>query len=75
MKVEKVNILGVRDYEDKVGFALGWEDDSGYFGIIDFSQAKIGDKITIDSESMGKDFIFAVLQALVENAEIKDDNF
>ena len=72
MTIEKVDILGVRADPDEMGFELGWEDDDGYFGIIEFSQDNDGGKIRVDSEHTSKEFVSEVLNALLNNIEVID---
>ena len=52
------------------GFEVFWEDDQGYFGNITFVEKS--DKIlVINSETMGSEFIKAVLNKMIDMAEIK----
>ena len=77
MAVTNVTITGVSADEDELRFALGWEDDRGYFGTIVFRQYYGNDKIRCrlyiaDSEHTGKAFVIEVLHALGENLELND---
>jgi hypothetical protein len=72
MAVTNVTITGVSADEDELIFELGWEDDRGYFGTIEFRQYHNDDKIIADSEHTGKAFVIEVLHALGENLELND---
>jgi len=72
MAIQSVEIVGVSADEDELRFALGWEDDRGYFGTIVFRQYYGNNKIIADSEHTGKAFVIEVLHALGENLELND---
>lgn len=70
MKIVTVDILGVTAYREELVFSLGWEDEDGEGGILEFGQALVGGKIRVDTELMGKEFVLTVLQALGEQSEV-----
>lgn len=47
-----------------------WEDDNMFFGHIYLFTNGLNDKVQIDSEYMGKDFVKKVLCQLVDDAEL-----
>ena len=53
------------NYEE--GFSIGWEGDRG-FGEIRFFQDKGSSQLSLNTESMSKEFVIAVLTKLVEDA-------
>ena len=72
MKIERVDIVGVRADVDFIGFELGWEDDAGNSGTIKFIQDFNIGGVYADSEHNGKAFVIEVLRALEENLELND---
>ena len=72
MAIERVYLLGIRANIDEIGFRLGWKDDAGFHGQLDFTQDLPTGIIKVDSEHMSKAFVISVLHALGENAEVKD---
>lgn len=49
---------------------ISWDqEDEGYWGEV--AIRKYGDKITIDAETMGKDFVKELLGQVVDMAEIR----
>lgn len=72
MAIVRVELRGVRATPEVIAFALGWLDDAGNYGVIDFFQDDITEEIQADSEHTSKAFILSVLHALGENLELND---
>jgi len=77
-EIYDANILGIFSYidEDKAfGFTLQWDGSPG-FGQIRISQTEYQEKfiLHIDSESMGREFVKAVLNKMVDDAVLDCDD-
>lgn len=62
-----VGISGVYCDKEELGFRIYWNTEFG-FGHISFSQPTDGGLITVDSESVSKEFVKEILCALVDQS-------
>ena len=73
-EIYDVKFEGIWCNSDSVGFRIKWNSNIG-FGQFDFlTKGNKPDKLFIDSEYMGKEFVKAVLNKMVDDAILDCDN-
>lgn len=71
-EIYEAELEGVFINDAHEGFIISWDSDKG-FGQFAFVKDKKINKFEIDNEMMTKEFIKAVLNKMVDDAELKSD--